>query len=203
MRLALRVQEGEPHPCLDPGQECGCPYHQWRARRHGQPIWNRGRSRRRRSRGPAPGRSERALREPRLRRKRTGTGRGVGGGAGFPSLVQQRPPGRRVQIAGRDGRLRRRTRAGAGFVGGRTDDAIVFTRNTTDSINLLARCLPTGTVVITTGVEHHANLLPWRRHGAIELPVPASPDELLEGLVPRTGFHLPSSTCLRSHRPSS
>ena len=68
------------------------------------------------------------------------------------------------------------------FVGGRTDDAVVFTRNTTDSINLLARCLPTGTVVITTGVEHHANLLPWRRHGAIELPVPGSPDELMERL---------------------
>jgi len=68
------------------------------------------------------------------------------------------------------------------FVGGRTDDAVVFTRNTTDSINLLTRCLPAGTVVITTGVEHHANLLPWRRHCTIELPVPGSPDELLERL---------------------
>jgi selenocysteine lyase/cysteine desulfurase len=66
------------------------------------------------------------------------------------------------------------------FVGGRTDDVVVFTRNTTDSINLFARCLPSDTVVITTSVEHHANLLPWRRHGAIELPVPESPDELME-----------------------
>lgn len=68
------------------------------------------------------------------------------------------------------------------FVGGRADDVVVFTRNTTDSINLLARCLPSDTFVVTTRAEHHANLLPWRRHGAVELPVPGSPDELLDGL---------------------
>lgn len=85
---------------------------------------------------------------------------------------------------GSDRRSRRPPNASqcGALVGGRTDDAVVFTRNTTDSINLLARCLPTGTVVITTGVEHHANLLPWRRQAAIELPVPGSPDELLERL---------------------
>ena len=46
------------------------------------------------------------------------------------------------------------------FVGARPDDVVVFTRNTTDSLNLLARCVP-GTV-LTLDVEHHANLLPWR-----------------------------------------
>nr|BFE71601.1 hypothetical protein GCM10020092_049020 [Actinoplanes digitatis] len=30
----------------------------------------------------------------------------------------------------------------AGFVGARPGDAVVFTRNTTDALNLLARCLP-------------------------------------------------------------
>jgi selenocysteine lyase/cysteine desulfurase len=66
------------------------------------------------------------------------------------------------------------------FLGGRPDDTVIFTRNTTDAINLLARCLPRKTTVITTLVEHHANLLPWRRyHSAVELPVPASPAELL------------------------
>jgi len=66
------------------------------------------------------------------------------------------------------------------FLGGRPDDTVIFTRNTTDAINLLARCLPHRTTVVTTLVEHHANLLPWRRyHTAIELPVPADPDELL------------------------
>jgi selenocysteine lyase/cysteine desulfurase len=66
------------------------------------------------------------------------------------------------------------------FLGGRPDDTVIFTRNTTDAINLLARCLPRRTTVITTLTEHHANLLPWRRyHSAVELPVPASPAELL------------------------
>ena len=34
----------------------------------------------------------------------------------------------------------------AAFVGARTDDHVVFTRNTTDSFNLLARALPTGEI---------------------------------------------------------
>lgn len=55
-----------------------------------------------------------------------------------------------------------------GFVGGRPDDTVIFTRNTTDSLNLLAGCLParegrhTGEVLYLD-IEHHANLLPWQR----------------------------------------
>src|SRR4051794_21862813 len=49
----------------------------------------------------------------------------------------------------------------AGFLGGRADDVVVFTRNTTDAVNLLAGCVPGR--VLTLDVEHHANLLPWRR----------------------------------------
>lgn len=52
----------------------------------------------------------------------------------------------------------------AGFVGARTDDHVVFTRNTTDSLNLLAHCVPGETVVLD--IEHHANFLPWQRGGA-------------------------------------
>ncbi|MCZ2402472.1 aminotransferase class V-fold PLP-dependent enzyme [Paenarthrobacter sp. Z7-10] len=50
------------------------------------------------------------------------------------------------------------------FVGGRPDDAVIFTRNTTDSLNLLAGCLSghAGDVVYLD-IEHHANLLPWQR----------------------------------------
>ena len=54
-----------------------------------------------------------------------------------------------------------------GFVGGRPDDSVIFTRNTTDSLNLLAGCLPvadgrhTGEVLYLD-IEHHANLLPWQ-----------------------------------------
>lgn len=52
------------------------------------------------------------------------------------------------------------------FVGAWRGDTVVFTRNTTDSMNLLARCLPAGTTVVVFETEHHASLLPWRRHGA-------------------------------------
>ncbi|AUI49437.1 aminotransferase class V-fold PLP-dependent enzyme [Arthrobacter crystallopoietes] len=48
------------------------------------------------------------------------------------------------------------------FVGGRTDDLVIFTRNTTDSLNLLAGCIPAGGEVLYLDIEHHANLLPWQ-----------------------------------------
>ena len=48
----------------------------------------------------------------------------------------------------------------ADFVGAQNDSVVVFTRNTTDSLNLLAACVPGETVVLD--IEHHANLLPWR-----------------------------------------
>lgn len=60
------------------------------------------------------------------------------------------------------------------FFGARPDDHVVFTRNTTDALNLLARALPTGTTVVTFGSEHHANLLPWPR-GPVRLPMPEHP----------------------------
>lgn len=58
----------------------------------------------------------------------------------------------------------------ANFVGAPEDDVVVFTRNTTDSLNLLAGCLPTGGEVVVLDIEHHANLLPWRRqaHRVVE-----------------------------------
>ncbi|MEU1981186.1 aminotransferase class V-fold PLP-dependent enzyme [Nocardia sp. NPDC019395] len=43
------------------------------------------------------------------------------------------------------------------------DQVVVFTRNTTDAVNLLAGCVPGDTVVLD--IEHHANLLPWQRRG--------------------------------------
>jgi selenocysteine lyase/cysteine desulfurase len=48
----------------------------------------------------------------------------------------------------------------ARHVGAREDDLVVFTRNTTDALNLLATTVPGDTVVLD--LEHHANLLPWR-----------------------------------------
>ena len=76
-------------------------------------------------------------------------------------------------------------RAGvAAFLGARLDDALIFTRNTTDALNLLAAALPEDTTVVTFASEHHANLLPWRRGRFVHLPVPASPDEALAAAAP-------------------
>src|SRR5580692_2005159 len=47
-----------------------------------------------------------------------------------------------------------------GFVGARDDDVVIFTRNTTDALNLLATAVPGP--VVHLDIEHHANLLPWR-----------------------------------------
>jgi selenocysteine lyase/cysteine desulfurase len=57
----------------------------------------------------------------------------------------------------------------AAFVGAGGDDVTVFTRNTTDALNLLARVVPGP--VVCLDVEHHATLLPWRER----IVVPAQP----------------------------
>ncbi|MDW5598136.1 aminotransferase class V-fold PLP-dependent enzyme [Conexibacter stalactiti] len=90
-------------------------------------------------------------------------------GAGFASLVSTEAYTRAREI----------TRE---FVGAREDDLVVFTRNTTDALNLLAAALPADTTVLTFVGEHHANLLPWRRGDVRHLPVPASPADALEAL---------------------
>ncbi|MDT0267382.1 aminotransferase class V-fold PLP-dependent enzyme [Streptomyces sp. DSM 44915] len=53
----------------------------------------------------------------------------------------------------------------AGFLGLRPTDRLLFTRSTTDSLNLLAAALPAGTRVLVFETEHHAALLPWAHHG--------------------------------------
>jgi selenocysteine lyase/cysteine desulfurase len=68
----------------------------------------------------------------------------------------------------------------AGFLGCRDDDAVVFTRNTTDATNLLAHVLPVGTRVVVFGSEHHATLLPWS--DAVRLPIPAASGEAVRSV---------------------
>ena len=84
------------------------------------------------------------------------------------------------------------------FVGGRPDDAVIFTRNTTDSLNLLAGCLPvvdgvhTGEVLYLD-IEHHANLLPWQRvphRSVIAAPALAATLELLRRELAHGGVSL-------------
>ncbi|HSX39268.1 MAG TPA: cysteine desulfurase [Candidatus Saccharimonadales bacterium] len=54
----------------------------------------------------------------------------------------------------------------AEFIGARLPKEIVFTKNSTDSLNQVAsgfasRILKRGGVILTTGAEHNSNLLPW------------------------------------------
>src|ERR1700761_6657010 len=48
----------------------------------------------------------------------------------------------------------------ARLTGARAGHVVVFTRNTTDALNLLASAVPGR--VVHLDIEHHANLLPWR-----------------------------------------
>lgn len=69
------------------------------------------------------------------------------------------------------------------FVGARSDAAVLFTRNTTDALNLLGHCLPVGTQVFRFTTEHHAALLPWRGARVHRLGVPASAEEAVRILA--------------------
>jgi selenocysteine lyase/cysteine desulfurase len=67
------------------------------------------------------------------------------------------------------------------FVGARETDVVVFTRNTTDALNLLARAVPGP--VLCLDVEHHANLLPWRTGAHRTLTAARTVAETLERLA--------------------
>jgi selenocysteine lyase/cysteine desulfurase len=66
--------------------------------------------------------------------------------------------------------------------GARDEDVVVFTRGTTDALNLLAAAVPAGREVIFLDVEHHANLLPWQARGHRCLAHAATLAETLERL---------------------
>lgn len=53
------------------------------------------------------------------------------------------------------------------FIGAAGDDEIIFTKGTTEGINLIATCygenfLNSGDEIVITELEHHANLVPWQ-----------------------------------------
>lgn len=55
----------------------------------------------------------------------------------------------------------------AGFISAGSESEIIFTRNTTEAINLVAhswgrRVLERGDDVVITEMEHHANIVPWQ-----------------------------------------
>ncbi|MEU1114986.1 MULTISPECIES: aminotransferase class V-fold PLP-dependent enzyme [unclassified Streptomyces] len=70
----------------------------------------------------------------------------------------------------------------ADFLGCREGDQVVFTRSTTDSLNLLAAALPAGCEVFVFETEHHASLLPWRDARVTYLDAPRTPDEAVHTL---------------------
>ncbi|MEU9008335.1 aminotransferase class V-fold PLP-dependent enzyme [Streptomyces sp. NPDC048479] len=65
----------------------------------------------------------------------------------------------------------------AEFLDCRAGDQVVFTRSTTDSLNLLAAALPADCQVFVFETEHHASLLPWRDARVTYLNAPRTPAE--------------------------
>ncbi|MFE0177031.1 aminotransferase class V-fold PLP-dependent enzyme [Streptomyces sp. NPDC059002] len=70
----------------------------------------------------------------------------------------------------------------AEFLGCREGDQVIFTRSTTDSLNLLAAVLPADCQVFVFETEHHASLLPWRDARVTYLNAPRTPDEAVQTL---------------------
>jgi cysteine desulfurase/selenocysteine lyase len=69
----------------------------------------------------------------------------------------------------------------ARFIGAAREEEIIYTRGTTEGINLLAQVwssqyLQPGDVILLTGMEHHSNLVPWqlaaKRSGAVVKHIP-------------------------------
>ncbi len=77
----------------------------------------------------------------------------------------------------------------AGFINATSAHEIIFTRNTTEAINLVAhtwarKYLKEGDLIILTEMEHHSNLVPWymlATERKVELEfIPVTPDGLLD-----------------------
>jgi selenocysteine lyase/cysteine desulfurase len=90
------------------------------------------------------------------------------------------------------------------FLDCRDGDQVVFTRSTTDSLNLLAAALPADCQVFVFETEHHASLLPWRDARVTCLDAPRTPAEAVAGLeraladraVSIEGGHGPALVCV-------
>lgn len=71
------------------------------------------------------------------------------------------------------------------FVNARSHEEIIFTRGTTESINLVAssfarRYFKCEDEVIVSGMEHHSNIVPWQLAGARLRPIPFGDDGVLD-----------------------
>jgi cysteine desulfurase/selenocysteine lyase len=77
----------------------------------------------------------------------------------------------------------------ARFIGAPRTEEIVFTRNTTEAINLVATCwggsvFAEGDEIILSTMEHHANIVPWQllrdRMGVVIRTIPLNADGTLD-----------------------
>jgi cysteine desulfurase / selenocysteine lyase len=85
----------------------------------------------------------------------------------------------------------------ARFINAPSADEIIFTRNTTESINLVAHAwgrkfLQAGDEVVITEIEHHSNIVPWQmlrdERGIVLKYIPMLPDGTLDMEYARTVF---------------
>ena len=87
------------------------------------------------------------------------------------------------------------------FINARSDDEIIFTRNATEAVNLVAQSfggprIKAGDEILITIMEHHSNIVPWHflreRQGAVLKWAPVADDgafeieELAKLITPRT-----------------
>ncbi|MFD3542592.1 aminotransferase class V-fold PLP-dependent enzyme [Streptomyces sp. NPDC058662] len=87
----------------------------------------------------------------------------------------------------------------AEFLDCRPADQVVFTRSTTDSLNLLAAVLPADCQVFVFETEHHASLLPWSDARVTYLDAPRTPAEavaLLERALADREPYGPALVCV-------
>ncbi|MFH1956391.1 MAG: aminotransferase class V-fold PLP-dependent enzyme [Patescibacteria group bacterium] len=74
----------------------------------------------------------------------------------------------------------------ANFINAKRKEEIIFTRNTTEGINLVARSLglKKGNIVLTTDKEHNSNLIPWqllaKNIGIVHKTVPSKKDNTFD-----------------------
>lgn len=85
-------------------------------------------------------------------------------------------------------------RAIQNFIGAEKLEEIIFTKGTTDSINLIANCfgrgfLQPGDSVLISAMEHHSNIVPWQitceEHGATLKVIPIH----MDGTLDMEAFH--------------
>lgn len=77
----------------------------------------------------------------------------------------------------------------AGFINSPTPEQLIFTRGTTESINLVAQSwarpqLRPGDEILVSGLAHHANIVPWQMVAAVTgarvIPIPITSDAELD-----------------------